>query len=117
MFRLGIMVLGIANLLSATALMIVGVLYINMITVNGFNFMSTVELIIMIVLEAVKWIAFYHIIKNNNMRWYMFYIIYNIPILILAFSIPLFLIVVAAYIIAYFVLNQVQKNGQKAALS
>lgn len=117
MYRLGIILLGVANLLSATVPMGIVMLFFVSFIHGGFNLLNTAIVLLMLVLEAVKWVAFYHLIKNNNMTWYSYYIIYNILIIIIAINNPLFFTVVAGYLIAFFLLHQAQKNQQKAALS
>lgn len=117
MYRLGIILLGVANLISATVPMGIVMLFFVSFIHEGFYLVNMLIVLLMFILEAVKWVAFYHIIKNNNMRWFSYFIVYNILIITISINNPLFFTVVAAYIIAYLVLNQVQKNGQKAALS
>lgn len=117
MYRLGIILLGVANLISATVPMGIVTLFFASFIHNGFDALNMLIILLMFVLEAVKWVAFYQIIKNNKMPWFRYFIVYNILIIAISINNPLFFTVVAAYIIAYFVLNQVQKNQQKAALS
>lgn len=110
MLKIGIILLGISNLLSATIPTGMFMLIVISMMHQGFHIENIFILLIIFALEIIKWIAFYQIIKNDKIKWYSFYIVYSIPIIIVSINNPLYATLLLGYTLAFVALHLHRKS-------
>lgn len=82
---------------------------------QGVSFETIALLLIIFILEIVKWIAYYKIIKHNNITWYAYYILYIIPIILVSINNPLYFTLVIGYALGFLALFFNKKSAVTAS--
>lgn len=107
--RIGIILLGVANLLSATIPTGIFILMIYSITESGIDISIILLFIILLLIECIKWFGFYQIAQKGKLKWFIYYIVYIIPIIYVSFNYPIYATIIVGYIISFILLYNVKK--------